>query len=112
MDLKLDYLNEIAGGDTEFINEILETYLNEIPKDMQILHQAITSKDLSKVQKIAHKMKSSFRLLGLSDLHDASLNLENAAKQEIADWINHQKSLDFIQTQVNTSLVLVKKTIQ
>ena len=111
MELKLDYLNEIAGGDTTFINEILETYLQEIPKDMELLHQFINSKDISEVQKTAHKMKSSFRLLGLNNLYQKSLDLEIAAKQQVMDWKKHETTYQQLQLSVNNSLLLVQEAM-
>jgi len=91
LDLDLTYLNEISDGDTVFINEVLTTFLEEMPKDMEKMKSAIECQDHSTVGKVAHKTKSTLHTIGLHDLKSLALQIEQTAKEdpshpEIIHW--------------------------
>lgn len=87
MNLNLDftYLNEISGGDQEFINDILETFLIEMPKDMENVSNGINNNDTQIIGKMAHKVKATLHLLGLEELKNHAFNIEQAAKNNADD---------------------------
>ena len=82
--LDLSYLNEISDGDQEFINDVLCTFLEEMPKDMEQMNQALSANDVVSIGKIAHKTKSTLHTLGLFELKELALKIEQSAK------VNHQ----------------------
>jgi HPt (histidine-containing phosphotransfer) domain-containing protein len=91
LDLDLTYLNEISDGDTVFIHEVLNTFLEEMPKDMEKMQSAIDCKDHVTVGKVAHKTKSTLHTIGLHDLKSLALQIEQTAKEdpshpEIITW--------------------------
>ncbi|MBT8321152.1 MAG: Hpt domain-containing protein, partial [Eudoraea sp.] len=53
----LDKINEMAEGDTDFIESVIAVFLDEVPQDLENLEAAIESKDYDKVYKLAHKIK-------------------------------------------------------
>ena len=65
--ISLNYLNQISGGDHFFIAEVLETYRQNIMVDMDKLHNAVKADKQFEAATIAHKMKSSFRMLEMKD---------------------------------------------
>ena len=46
LQLDLSYLNEISDGDTDFVLSILSTFMEEGPKDLQGIRQALDANDL------------------------------------------------------------------
>lgn len=84
--MDLTYLIELSDGDDVFIRDILETYLEENPKDIALLQEACQTQASTSLQKTAHKIKSSFKLLGLSDLYQLALQLEKSALDRLNDW--------------------------
>ena len=87
----LTYLNEISGGDQEFIEDILKTFLEEMPKDMEEMETAIGSNNFTLIGKVAHKTKSTLHTVGLEELKNLALKIEqtiktDASHAEIKPW--------------------------
>jgi HPt (histidine-containing phosphotransfer) domain-containing protein len=79
----LTFLNEISDGDQEFITDVLQTFLEEMPKDMRQLREAIAAKNVQDIGKVAHKTKSTLQTLGLHDLREMAFTIEQNAKDRI-----------------------------
>lgn len=84
MKINLSYLRDLSGDDSEFIIDILNTFLEENPKDLEATQVAINSGDVVQVGKLAHKMKSSFQMLGLEEIRALAFKIEQNAKKEEA----------------------------
>lgn len=93
MELTLDltFLKEISDGDQAFINDVLRTFLEEMPKDIAQMSQALNTKDYVSVGKMAHKTKSTLQTLGLHDLKQLAFTIEQTSKEnpqhpELITW--------------------------
>ena len=77
MELTLDltYLNQISGGDKEFINDILKTFLEEMPKDVNKIKEGLNTNNNALIGKMAHKSKATLHLLGLEELKNFALKI-------------------------------------
>lgn len=62
--INLAYLEEITGGDKAAMKMILQSFLDNSPKDIQKLKSAIASEDFPSTAQIAHKLKSNFQYIG------------------------------------------------
>ncbi len=94
----LKAVNEMAGGDDDFVKVIVETFLEEIPPDVRSMTEAIDSNNPKLAYQYAHKMKPNLALFGL-DLMEQILvieawskgntNIENAGNsgRKIADKV-------------------------
>lgn len=74
---KLDRVRELAGGDSEFIETLAMTFIEEVPEDARLLQIAVVSKDYLAAYKSAHKMKPTVDLFDLGVLDDLI---------EVQDW--------------------------
>ena len=83
LQLDLSYLNEISDGDNEFVASILSTFLEECPKDLAGMREGLDVGDLAAVGKLAHKNKSTLQLLGLLELKQLALDIEQTAKKDV-----------------------------
>ncbi len=81
--LDLTYLNQISEGDKEFINDILKTFLEEMPKDIEQIKNGLNNNNNTIIGKMAHKSKATLHLLGLEELKKLALNLEQTIKKDI-----------------------------
>lgn len=63
----LSYLKELSGGSEEFEHEMIELYLNQTPVELSGLETAIQESDYANIKAIAHKLKSSFSLMGVNE---------------------------------------------
>lgn len=79
-ELDLTYLNEISGGDEEFIAEMIETFLEETPKDAADMRTHLGEQNWTELGKVAHKLKSSIKMFGFETLKNQVLFLEQSGK--------------------------------
>ncbi len=61
----LSFLKKTFDHDNETIKSVLQIFLEETPNDYKALTEVIKNKDSSKAKEIAHKLKSSFKTIGL-----------------------------------------------
>ncbi len=67
---KLDNIHEIAGGDEGFIKAVAQSFVEEMPSDLEVLKEAVGSKDYTQVHQTAHKMKSTIDMFKVGILED------------------------------------------
>ena len=65
--MNLEYLRSMAEGNKEFEKEIINTSLSHIPEGLNLLVRAIRVLDLKQIASAAHKLKSSFYVMGIDD---------------------------------------------
>ncbi len=102
-------VNEMAGGDDDFLKIIVQTFLEEIPPDVDSMTEAIDNGNPALAYQYAHKMKPNLQLFGL-DLMEHVLTIEawskgnakeaaaTTAGERIATKVNlaqHQLKKDF-----------------
>lgn len=63
----LSYLDEMSGGDSSFIKEMISIFIEKIPDQMEQLVKAFNSNDNDTVKKLAHNMKTSMDMFVLED---------------------------------------------
>lgn len=61
----LESVEEMAGGDQDFVKVVVQTFLEEIPPDLEGMNQAVTQDNPSQAYQYAHKMKPNFQMFGL-----------------------------------------------
>jgi HPt (histidine-containing phosphotransfer) domain-containing protein len=76
----LDSVNEMAGGDQDFLKIIVQTFLEEIPPDVKSMIEAIDNDNPNLAYQFAHKMKPNLELFGLQ-LMDQILTIEAWSKE-------------------------------
>lgn len=76
----LSILSEMVYGDTEFMQELINTFIEHAPIDSQELVQYASEGNWDETSKKAHKLKSSIRTLGVTSLSDIILRIEMDAK--------------------------------
>lgn len=80
--IDLTYLTEITAGDDDVMAEMIELFLTETPKQLVLLKEYHQKKDWSQLGAEAHKLKPTFLYVGLSELNELTLQLEQRAKNK------------------------------
>jgi len=75
----LESLSEIAGGDADFMAIVAQTFLDEIPPDLDALKEAIINDNKELAYQFAHKMKPNIEMFGIAVLKDIN-SIENWTK--------------------------------
>lgn len=79
----LDYLYELSNGKPEFVHEMMNLFIREVPLELDNLQKAITQKDCKLIYAWSHKIKSTISFAGLDmQLKPMLEQLENWAENE------------------------------
>jgi HPt (histidine-containing phosphotransfer) domain-containing protein len=78
----LSYLRQLMDNNAEIVLEVLAIFKSEVPKDIQHLELNMQQKEWEQLSKTAHKLKSSVGNLGLNQLRDIFLYIEQNGKEK------------------------------
>lgn len=76
----LDYLRSVSGNNSEFINEMITTFLQTLPNILEDMDKAVSDGNWEKLSRLAHQIKPSFTLMGLDFLRSKILFIEEHGK--------------------------------
>lgn len=82
-DLDLSYLREMSGDSAEFMIEMLDTLVEQIPVYLEDLQRAVDAKEWKAASEFAHKVKPTFYYVGREDIRDYMQVIERNAKEEV-----------------------------
>ncbi|TDB68223.1 PAS domain S-box protein [Arundinibacter roseus] len=63
----LTYLKQISDDSKEFEQEMIELFLEQAPIEMGIMEKAIQSAEHATIKDVAHKLKSSYAMMGIQE---------------------------------------------
>jgi HPt (histidine-containing phosphotransfer) domain-containing protein len=72
-------LKQMSGDD--FINELIDVFLDDAPNMIQQLHTALAGKDVETFRRNAHSLKSNANTFGATQLAALAKELEFMAKE-------------------------------
>jgi HPt (histidine-containing phosphotransfer) domain-containing protein len=73
-------LLESTGDDPEFVNEVVDTYLADAPRQVDAMRAALAAGDLVALGRAAHTLKGNSRDLGATTLAELARGLEEQAR--------------------------------
>ena len=74
--LDLSYLHSLSRGNSDFERHMLNIFMEDVPPQMQELRRAVALADAQEASDVSHKMKSSFRMLGIGKGADLLQQIE------------------------------------
>lgn len=86
-----DELKQMSGGD--FINELIDAFLEDAPNMIQNMQTAIDTKDVESFRRNAHSLKSNANTFGATELGALAKELEFMAKENNLDIGNRLEIL-------------------
>ncbi|WP_378176966.1 Hpt domain-containing protein [Aquimarina sp. SS2-1] len=99
----LESVNELSGGDDEFITVLVQTFLEEIPPDLSGMVQAVNDNNPQTAYQFAHKMKPNLQLFGIDLLKEI---------KQIEAWSKSGKQQSEIEPILNHIVITVKGAIE
>lgn len=73
----LDYLHSISEGDEGFVLEMIQTFINTVPDELEKIYKLLNNKDWDMVGSEAHRFASNLVFLGLEKLRNTAIEIEN-----------------------------------
>lgn len=83
-----DSLKEIGGA--EFINELIDTFLDDAPNMFEQMQTALTAKDADSFRRAAHSLKSNANTFGATKLAALAKELEFISRENKLDTIGNE----------------------
>jgi hypothetical protein len=98
----------LSDNDPDFVNEILNLFVTEVPDDLYQIGEGIKKKDHKHAYAYAHKIKPTLDLLGLNVAFEEILQIEAWTKTEgkKKEIIETYKS---VKTQVKDAIKELRK---
>lgn len=72
---------EINGDEEEFLKELAEMFLDDLPEQILVVKKAVNSRDSNALEKSAHKLKGAVANFGKNTVFKAALNLETMGRE-------------------------------
>lgn len=94
----------------EVLKELIETFVDYMPSQLEELQKAIESNDAGQVFGIAHRIKSSCNSLGALGPAETAETIEKLGRENTID--NADQSLDDLKIQVNKTIDFLKKELE
>lgn len=69
-------------NDEEFYEELLECYMEDIPKHLEGLHQCLSASDFEQAERWAHTIKGSSANMEAEEMRKTAFDLELALKEK------------------------------
>jgi HPt (histidine-containing phosphotransfer) domain-containing protein len=88
----LNELKLMSGAD--FINELIDAFLDDAPNMIQNMHTALDVKDMESFRRNAHSLKSNANTFGATELGELAKELEFMAKDNNLDIGNRLEVLN------------------
>jgi PAS domain S-box-containing protein len=80
--VNLNFLIESIGGKKDVMRETIDIFLEQVPQDIQILNEAVTQIDYTRIKNYAHKMKSTASLIGMHDVEPILAEMESLGEDK------------------------------
>ncbi|SFU32978.1 HPt (histidine-containing phosphotransfer) domain-containing protein [Pustulibacterium marinum] len=100
-------LEELSGGDSDFIVSVITLFIEEVPEDILQISKGIDEKDFTKIYQHAHKIKPNVDLVGLDLAFQKILEIEQSAKSENMPEVLEKYAI--IKSEVEDAVEALKK---
>ncbi len=70
----------ISDDDTDFVLQIVNLFVTEVPGDLILIKEGIKTKNYAQTYNYSHKIKPTLDLLGLENAHEEILHIEQWTK--------------------------------
>lgn len=77
----MDDTMERLGGDEQLFHEVVEIFLDDVPKHMTTLAQAIADGNTEAIEQVAHTLKGELGYLGISEVSRKAREMEELGQK-------------------------------
>ena len=107
---KLDknYLDLLYGDDFDYAYEMFDIFIENVPEQIELLKSFMKSTNHEQVKKVAHKIKPTFSMVGLTAYQQVCQDIEKAAESGKISYFSFLEKFEFFQE----DLKIVKEEMQ
>jgi HPt (histidine-containing phosphotransfer) domain-containing protein len=78
----LSYLRAIAKGSNEFVLKLINSFITQTTEEIKKMKTSLQKQDWEGIHSTAHKIKPSLHFVGITDLKEPIVELEELAKKK------------------------------
>ena len=108
--VNLEYLNEIGGGDREFVKDMLALFNQTTAKEVAGFDQLLKDGDYAAIGSLAHKIKAPVQMVCQSELPEHVRSLERLGKEAIQLELITQL-IEIIKKEMELLSIEIEKTL-
>jgi len=97
-------IESIGGGSREFMRDMMQLFIETMPKLANDMLNALEAKDWGTVKAVAHQVKPTMELMGINSLRDDVVVIEKNAKTMV--------DLDIIPALVAKFHAIIQKIVE
>lgn len=106
----LSYLRNVSNNDPEFIREMINTFLESMPKTINEIQTYTEAKDWNNLGKSIHKIKPSLTMMGMPSLKALAIEMEQQCKTQ-SDLSTMDERTNLLTVQLTEALKDLEKVI-
>jgi CheY-like chemotaxis protein/HPt (histidine-containing phosphotransfer) domain-containing protein len=107
----LSKLRALSRGDENFVNELVDIFLQQTPKNLKEISDALLEKDYRIVARVAHRIKPSIDSMGITQIADIPKSIELATKAKEVDHVELTRKVIFLSNTLTAVLEKLKTDI-
>lgn len=65
--INLDYMREVGAGNRDYEQNVTEQFLEAMPAALKAMDDALSAQDISRIQHLAHNMRTTISVMGLNE---------------------------------------------
>lgn len=88
--IDLSYLKEMSDNDAEFITDMIQSFINQAPKDIENIWFHYSNLEYESVANLIHKIKPSITFMGIHACKDLVLEIEENIRHNKTDQLKGQ----------------------
>lgn len=105
----LNELRESVGGDPEFLAELIDEFLSDAPRQLELLREAAAAEDAEEARRAAHSLRGNARTFGAATLAALCQEAESAAGAgDLRAVLARLEAIDAAWSEVRTELGAVR----
>jgi PAS domain S-box-containing protein len=81
--IRLGYLKSVASGNKNFLKEVMDIFITQMPEEIGNLEIALADKNWNTLAETAHKMKLGINVMGMKESEKIILFIESESKEKI-----------------------------
>lgn len=101
----------LSDNDPEFVMQIIELFVTEVPQDLKQIETGIKDKDHKQAYAYAHKIKPTLDLLGMTIAYEEILQVEAWTRAE-GKRKEIEATFESIQDQIDKAIKEIKKDFE
>ncbi len=108
----LSKLEKLVKNDPSFMEDMISIFLKDIPVTLKEMDTALQNEEWQTVCDLAHKIKSNFMLMGMTELHETAFRIESMIRSKSIHPESVQSDVQYLMESTNAVMPVLKAELK